>query len=205
MKDHDSGGPQRVNRVHHLEEGFPMVIGFCDRDDSSHSVSSDSERHDYSLDGTMVYRLSKSDSGWELAEYFEGELMRLSGGSTLGRTLYHALIDVGGPGVPGQCNIILPVRGDQKDKALSFMYYFGGYAGSWLPEVAFEVLNHMHPEGSLVFLAFSKVPVKYLNWIADTFGGLDVLGLFTLSVMRNRRVHPIRLPGYDKPHMLILG
>ena len=194
-----------MNRAHHLEETFPMVIGFCDRDDSSHSVSSGRESYDYSLDGAAVYRLSKSARGWWLEEYYEGKLKRSTDGPTLGGTLQHGLVDIGGPVFPGQCNIILPVHRDQKDKALSFMYYFGGYAGSWLQEEAIEELNHRHPDKDIVFLGYSKVPMKYLYWIADTFGGLDVLGLFTLSVMRDRRVHPIRLPGYDKPHMLILG
>jgi hypothetical protein len=202
---HDADGPQHVNTVFHTEEVFPMIIGFCDRDDSSFTSADGRESYDYRLDGVRVYNLAKTDRGWTLEEYYEGEMIRTSAGLELGMTLYHAFIDVGGPSVPGQVNIILPVRTDQKDRVLALMYYFGGCNGSFMTSKALTVLRSRYPEPRLTFLGYSKVPAKYLHWIADTFRELDVFGLFSESVTRDKKIYSIQLPGYEKPHMLIVG
>jgi hypothetical protein len=202
---HDSGGPQRVNMVFHTEEVFPMVIGFCDRDDSSFTSTDGRESYDDRLNGVRVYNLAKTDRGWTLEEYYEEEMIRTSSGLELGMTLYHAFIEVSGPSVPGQVNIILPVRKDQKDRVLALMYYFGGCNGSFLTSKALTVLRSRYPEPGLAFLGYSKVPAKYLHWIADTFCGLNVLGQFSESVTHDRKIYSIQLPGYEKPHMLIVG
>jgi hypothetical protein len=140
-----------------------------------------------------------------LEEYYEGEMIRTSAGLELGMALYHAFIDVGGPSVPGQVNIILPVRADQKDRVLALMYYFGGCNGSFMTSKALTVLGSRYPEPGLMFLGFSKVPAKYLHWIADTFRDLNVLGLLSESVTRDRKIYSTQLPGYEKPHILIVG
>jgi hypothetical protein len=191
--------------VFHTEEVFPMVIGFCDRDDSSFTSTNGRESHDYRLNGVRVYNLAKTARGWTLEEYYEGEMIRTSAGLELGMTLYHAFIDVGGPSVPGQVNIILPVRTDQKDRVLALMYYFGGCNGSFMTSRALTVLGSRYPEPGLTFLGHSKVPAKYLHWIANTFRELNVLGLYSDSVTHDKKIYSMQLPGYEKPHMLIVG
>jgi hypothetical protein len=205
MTMNSAGGPHRVNTVFHTEEVFPMVIGFCDRDDSSLADTDGRESYDYRLDGVRVYNLAKTDRDWTLEEYYEGKMMRTSAGRELGMTLYHAFIEVGGPSVLGQVNIILPVRTDQKDKVLALMYYLGGCNGSFMTSKALTVLRSRYPEPGLAFLGFSKVPAKYLHWIANTIRELNVLGLFSEPVTLDKKIYSIQLPGYEKPHMLIVG
>ena len=182
-----------------------MVIGFCDRDDSSFTSTDGRESYGYRLDGVRVYNLTKTDRGWTLEEYYEGEMIRTSSGLELGMTLYHAFIEVGGPSVPGQVNIILPIQADQKDRVLALMYYFGGCNGSFMTSKALTVLRSRYPEPGLTFLGYSKVPAKYLHWIADTFRELNVLGLSSEPETIDKKIYSLQLPGYEKPHMLIVG
>jgi hypothetical protein len=187
-------GPKYVNRDFHTEEKFPMVVGFCDRDESSHVITKEEERYDYKLDSETVYRLIRTKKGWEVIEYAGGKKKQLSEGSTLGGVLYHALIETG-EDLENRCRIIVPVRKDGKDKALSLMYYFGGYTGSWLSDEVHDYLRKKHTAPpDLVYLCFSKVPGKYVHWLAFNFSELDISAMFSVSVMQWRKAWSIQLP-----------
>jgi hypothetical protein len=179
-----------------------MVIGFCDRDDSSFTGTEGRKSFDYKLDGVRVYHLAKNNHGWTLEEYHEDNLIRTSAGSRLGMTLYHAFID---PSIPGQVNIILPIQAHHKDRVLALMYYFGGLAGSFMTSKALTVLRSRYPVPGLEFLGFSKVPAKYLHWLADIFREQNVFGLFSKSASGDKKIYSIQLPGYEQPHALIVG
>jgi len=153
--------PVNVNRDLFTTEIFPNVVGFCDRDDSTHIVSHDRESYEYKLNGDVIYELIKCVHRWEMKEYLAGTIISYSSAHCLEILLFQGL-SVAPNSNNLMCNILIPVSKDDKDKALSLMYYFGGYTGSWRRTTTeFNLIKSRFVEPELDFLCFSKVPEQY--------------------------------------------
>ncbi len=161
--------PVNVNRDLFTTEIFPKVVGFCDRDDSTFTISQDQKSCTYKLNGEVIYEVIKHPTRWELIEYLAGKITCYSRGHCLQVALFHGLSLA-----PNYNNlmsdILVPVSKGDKDKALALMYYFGGHTGSWrrsTPEV--NQIKSMFSDPDLDFLGFSKVPKQYLYWLGNIF------------------------------------
>ena len=65
-------------------------------------------------------------------------------------------------------NIIFPLAKADLEKALAFMYYYGGYPGNFLlmtSELALIIDRFVDP--NLTFLSYSYVPIGYLEWLRE--------------------------------------
>jgi len=168
--------PVNVNRDLFTTEIFPKVVGFCDRDDSTFTISQDQKSCTYKLNGEVIYEVIKHPTRWELIEYLAGKITCYSRGHCLQVALFHGLSLA-----PNYNNlmsdILVPVSKGDKDKALALMYYFGGHTGSWrrsTPEV--NQIKSMFSDPDLDFLGFSKVPKQYLYWLGNIFVEAGITG-----------------------------
>ena len=163
-----SGSSQRVNSNHFSTEKFPEVIAFCERDESSHVLTSTEESYTYALNGKVVYTLKKVNEQWELMEMDDKKVIRVSTGRSLGMVLWHALkfssADKGKQ--EERVNILIPVAKTDLEKALAFMYYYGGYPGNFLdhtPEL--DAIMERFVDPNITFLSYSYIPVTHLEWL----------------------------------------
>ncbi len=165
-----SGSSQRVNTNHFSTEKFPEVIAFCERDESSHVATATEESYTYTLNGKTIYTLKKINGQWELMEMDEKRVVRVSTGKSLGMVLWHALrfSDADKPKQEERVNILIPVAKTDLEKALAFMYYYGGYPGNFLdhtPDLDAIVERFVDPDISI--LSYSYVPVTHLEWLRE--------------------------------------
>ncbi len=165
-----STSSQRVNTNHFSTEKFPEVIAFCERDDSSHVTAATEESYTYTLNGQTIYTLKKVHSQWELMEMNGKNVVRVSTGKSLGMVLWHALrfseADKGKQ--EERVNILLPVAKADLEKALAFMYYYGGYPGNFLehtPEL--DAIMDRFVDPNITILSYSYVPVTHLDWLRE--------------------------------------
>jgi hypothetical protein len=167
-----------VNKDHFSTEKFPEVIAFCDRIANSHVHNGTEESYSYELNGKLIYTLKKLANQWELEEYEKNTVIRISTGRNLGLVLMQGLrfSDADTGKQEERVNIIFPVLKTELEKALAFMYYFGGYPGNFLhmsPELSLIVDRYLDP--TITFLSFSYVPVAYLEWLREQLKNADIL------------------------------
>lgn len=166
-----SSKPQRVNADHFSTDTFPEIIAFCDRDDMTHVQSGQEESYEYKLHGKIHYRLKKFAAQWELVEIEDNKIIRVSTGRSLGMVLWQALRFSAADKAKQEArvNILIPVAKVDTEKALAFMYYYGGYPGNFLeasPELSLIVERFVDP--GITFLSYSYVPAEYLDWLRET-------------------------------------
>jgi hypothetical protein len=57
------------------------------------------------------------------------------------------------------------------------MYYLGGYPGNFLPMLPeMEIIKEKFVDPDLDFLAYSHVPVEYIEWLREELKNSGVLG-----------------------------
>ena len=178
--------PKLVNNNHFSTEEFPEVIAFCDRIEKSHINSGISESYSYELHGKQLYTLKKLANQWELEESENNTIIRVSTGRSLGLVLMQGLrfSDADQRKQEERINIIFPVVKNDLEKALAFMYYYGGYPGNFLlmtPELAFITEKYIDP--NLSFLAFSYVPVAYIEWLREQLKNAELIQSGTARTM----------------------
>ena len=170
--------PKLFNSNHFSSESFPNVIGFCDRNENSHIHTATEESYDYVLNGIPVYKLKKFAAQWELIEMLDKKVVRVSTGRSLGMVLLQALrfSDTDKGKQEDRVNILIPCAKKDVEKALAFMYYYGGYPNNFLeltPELAIILDRFVDPE--LAFLSYSYVPAGYLEWLRDELKRVGIL------------------------------
>ena len=178
--------PKRVNNNHFSTEKFPEVIGFCDRDDSTHILNGKEESYEYRLHGRTLYRLKKLANQWELVELHNNTIHRISAGRSLGMVLWQGLrfVDTDKSIQEERVNILFPAQKAEVEKALTLMYYYGGYPNNFLqmtPELLVIIERFVDP--TLTFLAFSYVPIQYLQWLRDQLKDAGILHSGTSRTM----------------------
>jgi hypothetical protein len=154
--------PKVVNSAHFSTEQFPEIIGFCERDNTTHIVNNAQESYQYKLQGKLIYSVKRHGSRWEIIEYDNDHVVKVSAGDKLALVLVHALTfqPTDRSRQENRVNILIPVHIENRDKALAIMYYLGGYPTSLLevtPELALIKEKFIDPQ--IVFLAYSFVPV----------------------------------------------
>ncbi|HSX09309.1 MAG TPA: hypothetical protein VLF93_04095 [Candidatus Saccharimonadales bacterium] len=170
--------PKLFNKEHFSTEKFPEVIAFCDRVITSHIHNGTEESYTYELSGKTAYTLKKLANQWELQESDHNTVVRVSTGRNLGLVLMQGLrfSDADKGKQEERVNIIFPVRKTELEKALAFMYYYGGYPGNFLlmtPELALIVDRFLDPQ--ITFLSYSYVPIGYLEWLRDQLTSVGIL------------------------------
>lgn len=65
--------PKNVNHEFYEEETFPEIIGFCDRDDTTHAASQEEESYEYKLNTTLIFKVIKRAKEWQINEYWNGK------------------------------------------------------------------------------------------------------------------------------------
>jgi hypothetical protein len=170
--------PKLVNKDHFSTEKFPEIIAFCERVSTSHIHNGREESYSYALQGKQLYTLKKLANQWELEEMHENTIIRVSTGRNLGLVLMQGLrfSDTDKGRQDERVNVIFPVLKTDLEKALAFMYYYGGYPGNFLlmtPELALIIDRFIDPE--LTFLSFSYVPVVYIEWIREQLKNAEVI------------------------------
>jgi hypothetical protein len=170
--------PKRVNETHFTTEGFPEVIAFCERDETSHIKTATEETYDYILQERAVYTLKKFSHQWELIETLDKKVIRISTGQSLGMVLLQGLrfSDTDKGKQEERVNILIPIAKTDIEKSLAFMYYFGGYPSNYLeltPELAIILDRFIDP--NLTFLAYSYVPAVYLEWLRQELKNAGLL------------------------------
>ena len=165
-----SGVSKRVNNNHFSTEKFPEVIAFCERDENSHVATGSEESYTYSLNGEIIYTLKKVNSQWELIELHDKNVVRVSTGKSLGMVLWHALrfTEADKAKQEERVNILIPVAKTDLEKALAFMYYYGGYPGNFLdhtPEL--DAIMERFVDPNITILSYSYVPVTHLDWLRE--------------------------------------
>lgn len=179
MELDDTSKPKSVNKEHFSLEKFPNIIAFCDRDDTSHVVNGAEENYSYKLHDKTVYTVKKKDTRWEIIELENAKAVKVSTGDNLGTVLAHALTF--GPGdihmQSTKINVLIPVSAIDQAKAVSIMYYLGGYPVSSEPkksELATIMERFLYPE--LVFLIYSHVPFEYLPYLSEELKKAGLIG-----------------------------
>ena len=170
--------PKLVNKEHFSAEKFPEVIAFCERIPNSHIHNGQEESYTYELHGEQRYTLKKLANQWELEEYAQHTIVRISTGRSLGLVLMQGLrfSDADKGKQDEWVNIIFPVQRKDLEKVLAFMYYYGGYPGNFLlmtPELALIVERFVDPQ--LTFVSFSYVPAAYLDWLREQLKNADII------------------------------
>jgi hypothetical protein len=170
--------PKLFNSNHFSSGKFPEVIAFCDRIEKSHISSGNSESYTYELQDKNIYTLKKLANQWELQESEDNTIIRVSTGRNLGMVLMQGLrfSDADKSRQDDRVSILFPVRTNDLEKALAFMYYYGGYPGNFLlmtPELALIVDRFIDPK--ITFLSFSYVPVMYLDWLREQLKSADII------------------------------
>lgn len=170
--------PQFVNTNHFSTEKFPEVIGFCDRVPTSHVHNGVEESYTYELNGKNMYTLKKLAHQWELEESENNTIIRVSTGRNLGLVLMQGLhfSDADKGRQEERINIIFPVQKADLEKALAFMYYYGGYPGNFIqmtPELALIVDRFIDP--NISFLCYSYIPVNYLEWLREQLKNIGII------------------------------
>lgn len=165
-----SQSPTHVNSTHFSSGHFPEVIGFCDRDNNSHVTNGDIESYYYKFDDKVRFTAKRRATRWEIIRYEDSKPLKVSTGTDLGMVLVHALTfsEIDRDKQEEWTNILIPVSNRDKDKALSIMYYLGGYPGSFLqitPE--FLLIKEKFIGHDMDFLAYSYVPVTYIPWLRE--------------------------------------
>ncbi len=168
----------RVNKNHFSTEIFPEVIAFCDREESTHVLSSNEESYEYTLNGKTVYALKKIAAQWELVELVDKKITRVSTGRSLGMVLWQALRfqDIDRAKQEERVNVLIPVARTDLEKALALMYYYGGFPGSFLetsPELKIITERFVDPE--LSFIAYSYVPATHLEWLREVLKTNEII------------------------------
>jgi hypothetical protein len=170
--------PKFVNKEHFSSEKFPEVIAFCDRVSTSHIHNGNEESFSYALNGKQIYTLKKLANQWELEESENNTIIRISTGRNLGMVLMQGLrfSDADKGKQEEKVNIIFPLAKTDLEKALAFMYYYGGYPGNFLlmtSELALIIDRFVDP--TITFLSYSYVPVEYLEWLREQLKNTGIL------------------------------
>jgi len=170
--------PKFYNKDHFSTEKFPEVLAFCDRITNSHIHNGREERYSYELNGQLIYTLKKLTNQWELEEYFNDTIIRVSTGRNLGLVLMQGLrfSDADKGKQEERVNVIFPLQKADLEKALAMMYYYGGYPGNFLlmtPELALLVDRFIDP--TITFLSFSYVPVIYVAWLREQLKNAEII------------------------------
>jgi hypothetical protein len=170
--------PKFFNKDHFSTEKFPEVLAFCDRIPNSRIHNGREESYSYELKGQQMYTLKKLSNQWELEEYANNTIIRVSTGRNLGLVLMQGLrfSDADKGRQEERVNIIFPVQKEDLEKALALMYYFGGYPGNFLlmtPELALLIDRFIDP--TLTFLSFSYVPVIYIPWLREQLKTAEII------------------------------
>lgn len=170
--------PKFFNKEHFSTEKFPEVIAFCDRVESSHIHSDKEESYAYGLNGRQIYTLKKLTNQWELEESEQNTIIRVSTGRNLGLVLMQGLrfSDADKGKQEERVNVLFPVRKTDLEKALAFMYYYGGYPGNFLlmtSELALIIDRFLDP--NITFLSYSYMPISYLEWLREQLTLAEIL------------------------------
>ena len=170
--------PKLFNKEHFSSEKFPEVIAFCDRIPNSHIKNGVEESFTYELHGEPKYTLKKLVNQWELEESEHNTIIRVSTGRNLGLVLMQGLrfSDADKGKQENRVSIIFPAQKTDLEKALAFMYYYGGYPGNFLlmsPELALIIDRFVDPD--LTFLSFSYIPIAYLEWLRDQLKNAGII------------------------------
>jgi hypothetical protein len=170
--------PKSFNKDHFSTEKFPDVLAFCDRIPNSRIHNGTEEGFSYELKGKQLYTLKKLQTQWELEEYHNNTIIRVSTGRNLGLVLMQGLrfSDTDKGRQEERVNIIFPALKTDLEKALAMMYYYGGYPGNFMlmtPELALLIDRFIDPE--ITFLSFSYVPVIYVEWLREQLKNAGVI------------------------------
>lgn len=170
--------PKNYNSNHFSTEKFPDVLAFCDRDESTHIKSQTEESYTYMLGDKPMYVLKKYASQWELIEFDNKKIVRVSTGKSLGLVLLQGLrfSDADKGKQEERVNIIFPVAKTEVEKTTAFMYYFGGYPSNFIeitPELALIIERFVSPD--IIFFSYSYVPVQYLEWLREELKKAEIL------------------------------
>lgn len=171
--------PRLANSTHYSSEQFPEVVAFCDRDDTTHVVSGDEESFEYKLNYLTLYLLKRKGKRWEVIEFDNHRIIRVSMGASLGVALFQALTfrDADKIRQSVRCNVLFPVTLQTREKALAIMYYLGGYPGSFLPVTAeLALIKEKFVDPEIDFLAYSYVPCDYVDWLREELKAAGVWG-----------------------------
>ncbi len=172
--------PQLVNDAPFSTEQLPEIIGFCERDPSTHIIhSGDEESYQYKLHGKVVYTVKKKGNKWEIVESDNGQIVRVETATNLGTVLMHILTFRNSDRSKQEelVNILIPVSPEDKDKALVLMYYLGGYPGNFFEETTeLKPLLEKFAGQNLSFLSYSYVPVEYVPWLREELKNAGITG-----------------------------
>lgn len=171
--------PQAVNTDYFSTETFPEIIGFCEKDKYSHVQVGDEESFVYKLNGKRMYLLKKRSNRWEIVEYEEDKIIRVSTNKVLGLVISQALTYVSHPNDRQEfrVSILIPINKPDLEKAMAIMYYLGGYPINFLqmtPEL--ELILNRFVDPNLTFLSYSYVPIQYLPWLNEELKKSGLIG-----------------------------
>jgi len=171
--------PGAVNHQHFSAEQFPEIIAFCERDNKSHVVTNTEETYEYKLHGKTIYMVKKCSGKWEIVEFDDKSIVRVSTSDNLGMVLMSALTfkETDRPKQDARTNILIPVNVKEREKALALMYYFGGYPTSLLPVTAeYLLIKEKFIDPQYDFLAYSFVPIEYIAWLREELKNAGITG-----------------------------
>src|SRR5258708_5691186 len=130
--------PKWVNNNHFSTGEFPDVIGFCDRDLTSNTKDAFEESYMYKWRNQIAYVAKKRGSHWEIVTYRDNKPLRATAANSLLEVLMQTLsfYEQDRARQDSRINILFPINPEDRDKALSLMYYLGGYPSGLLPMTA---------------------------------------------------------------------
>ncbi len=171
--------PKVVNEDHFSTGSFPKIIAFCERDELSLVRELNYATCFYTFENKKIYKLEVKSGKWGIIRYDDEVLVKVSTGSSLGEVLIDALqftsADV--KKQDKKVNILLPVLKEDKEMAEAVMYHLGGYATSIaLTSVEQKIIQERYNSPELTCLAYSHVPIEYIDWLKDELKNKDVLG-----------------------------
>src|SRR4051812_30694878 len=83
--------PQVANKDHFSTQAFPHIIAFCERDEKTHVHQAEEESYEYKFDDQVVYVVKKKNNRWEIVEFDDHKILRVSADSNLESVLMRAL------------------------------------------------------------------------------------------------------------------
>jgi hypothetical protein len=171
--------PTFVNDEPFSSELFPKVVGFCDRDNSSHVKNNDEESFLYTLGKETIYTIKHKQHRWEVIELANGIIHRINAAQTLREVLIHSLSfsEKDKNNQDKRVNILFPIEPSDMEKTLAIMYYLGGYPNSGVlgPTENALILEKFH-DPRLEYLTYSYVPINYIQWLRDSLKQADLIG-----------------------------
>lgn len=161
--------PKYINEEEPGSDNFLKVVGFCDRDDESHTLTEEGESYKYCFNGQPRYEVIKKSNGtWVVDQYGkDGNKIAFTTGRDQDRAVYHALI-APVEGWDDTVDIIFPVFKAQQKNISRMFYVIGGYPGYFITDDErkdFIKITGLPEHAHIV--TFKKVPKDYLPWLID--------------------------------------